>query len=125
MGVRLPCRVEALARHYGESSDLVGTYAWYNRNSEYRSQPVGSLKPNEWGFHDMLGNVSEWTHDVYRLYMKPADRRKRHESGAADRLPVPSTPNAPRPGPRVHLIPRVVTMVFASPGHSIEPGVAR
>ncbi|HEV2188775.1 MAG TPA: SUMF1/EgtB/PvdO family nonheme iron enzyme [Stellaceae bacterium] len=27
--------------------------------------PVGSFKPNPWGFYDILGNVAVWTEDCY------------------------------------------------------------
>jgi serine/threonine protein kinase/formylglycine-generating enzyme required for sulfatase activity len=76
-GYRLPTEAEmeyatragaATSRYFGEADDLLPKYAWYLKNSEDRSWPVGSLKPNDFGLFDMLGNVYVWCQDWYRDY---------------------------------------------------------
>ena len=34
--------------------------AWFWDNSDDKTHPAGQLKPNAWGFLDMLGNAAEW-----------------------------------------------------------------
>ena len=38
--------------------------AWYRDNSGRKTHPVGEKRANAWGFHDLLGNVAEWTVDA-------------------------------------------------------------
>jgi len=40
-------------------------HAWCNSNSDQKTHPVGMLKSNEFGLHDMLGGVWEWTESTY------------------------------------------------------------
>ena len=74
---RLPTEAEW---HYaalgGQEHDFLGAktekdltdYAWFTKNSERISHPVGQKKPNRWGLFDVLGNVFEWTQDYYGEY---------------------------------------------------------
>lgn len=49
-------------------SDNIDDVAWYSDNSNTRTHPVGTKKPNELGLYDMSGNVSEWCQDQYGDY---------------------------------------------------------
>jgi formylglycine-generating enzyme required for sulfatase activity len=67
------CRAGAVtSRPYGNTDALLDRYAQYDRHG--RSARVGSLKPNELGIFDMLGNAWEWCHDAKAPYPAgPAD----------------------------------------------------
>jgi formylglycine-generating enzyme required for sulfatase activity len=56
------------ARYYGETEELLEKYAWYAKNGQGRSWPVGSKKPNDLGMFDMQGNVYTWCQERYRSY---------------------------------------------------------
>jgi serine/threonine protein kinase/formylglycine-generating enzyme required for sulfatase activity len=73
-GYRLPteaeweyaCRAGTMTcRFFGETTLYMDSYAWSYDNAQERARPVASLMPNPFGLFDMLGNVSEWCHDVY------------------------------------------------------------
>lgn len=78
VGYRLPteaeweyaCRAGSItARPYGETKELLGRYAWYADNSGTQfALPVGSMRPNDFGLFDMLGNIFEWNHQGYYSY---------------------------------------------------------
>jgi formylglycine-generating enzyme required for sulfatase activity len=86
-GYRLPteaeweyaCRAGAVtSRPHGGGGKLLDYYAWHVGNSRGRAGRVGSLKPNDFGLFDMLGNAWEWCHDALAPYPPgPAEDRER------------------------------------------------
>ena len=53
------------AYSFGNDPGELEKYAWIDRNSDDKTHPVGTKKPNPWGLYDIHGNVAEWTLDQY------------------------------------------------------------
>lgn len=77
VGLRLPTTAEweyaaragSTASRYGE----VGRIGWYDGNSRGKTHEVATREANEWGLHDLFGNVFEWTatgHDATKYEMR-------------------------------------------------------
>jgi len=65
-GLSVSADVFAAAHPY---PDDLAAYEWFAgpKSSHNEIRPVGQLKPNPLGLHDMLGNVSEMTNTLYQL----------------------------------------------------------
>jgi formylglycine-generating enzyme required for sulfatase activity len=89
VGGRLPTEAEweYAARAGVKSPKLPGEWqetTWYAENANGGTHPVGQKAPNEWGLHDVQGNVWEWVQDWYSpgYYQKsPKQSPRGPESG--------------------------------------------
>jgi len=50
---------------WGNNPDDADKYAWYSKNSNNTTHPVGTKLPNKFNLYDMTGNVWEWCFDIY------------------------------------------------------------
>lgn len=67
--VRLPTEVEwEMACRAGGSGPFGTPTFWDVTRSDRITRPVATLEPNAWGFHDLHGNVMEWTRDALAPY---------------------------------------------------------
>jgi formylglycine-generating enzyme required for sulfatase activity len=53
---------------FGDDGGELTEYAWFEDNSDNKSQPVGKLKPNNWGLYDFHGNATEWCSDWFEEF---------------------------------------------------------
>ena len=71
---RFPC---------GDDAACLREMAWFRDTSGGGTHPVGSKRPNAWGFHDMAGNLWEWVHYLGATF-PPDGRPQVDPPGATD-----------------------------------------
>ena len=75
-GYRLPTEAEweyaarsgTTTPRYGDLNDV----AWYSGNSGETTHEVATKDSSDWELYDMLGNVTEWVHDLWASYPEEA-----------------------------------------------------
>ncbi|XZE55399.1 bifunctional serine/threonine-protein kinase/formylglycine-generating enzyme family protein [Planctomycetaceae bacterium SH139] len=88
-GYRLPtqqewecyCRAGTTTRFpFGSDVAMLREYSWHAENSGRNLYPTGSLKPNNWGLFDPLGQCHEWCIDT--IFFSPEVRERIFRSTA-------------------------------------------
>jgi formylglycine-generating enzyme required for sulfatase activity len=65
-------------------SNNIDDVAWYDKNSNRETYPIGTKHPNELGIYDMSGNVREWVSDWYGAYSANAETNPQGPSSGSD-----------------------------------------
>lgn len=79
--------VQSASRFCGDDARVLEGYAWFVDNSRRTMKPVAQLRPNPFGFFDMLGNAREWCDDTHDGYRTPRDGSVRSDAEGNENLP--------------------------------------
>jgi formylglycine-generating enzyme required for sulfatase activity len=65
---------QALYSFGNDDEGMLKDYAWFEGNADGRPHPVNGKRSNQFGIHDVYGNVSEWVEDCYSQDYRDAHR---------------------------------------------------
>ena len=81
------CRAGSQAAFcFGDDARLLNQYAWFDKNGEGQTHPVGLKRPNDWGLYDMHGNAWEWVADWYEVYPRKSVTDPKGPRSGTDRV---------------------------------------